>query len=87
MSQPISKDYRALTDYRPSTDIISKIMKQNNISDSYDLKDVLTHNGGSFRKLNTSYYAEQTNASQSFIVPDPFNIDVNRKRYISSLKK
>lgn len=81
-------DSRSLTDYRPSDNIVNLIMTQNNISDSYALKDLLQHNGTSFRKLNTAFYLGETSCGQSnVVIPDPFGNDAKWKAYKSSLNK
>lgn len=53
---PVMNDGRFFTDYRP-TSLVTRIqMKQNNVSNSYDYKKLLVHNGQQFRQMNYDYY-------------------------------
>lgn len=53
---PIMSDGRHFTDYRPSCYVHDLILKQNGITNSYDLKILLTHNALELQKINRKYY-------------------------------
>jgi len=62
-------DGRALTNYKQSCQITCEIMKGNKITDSYDLKSYLIHNGEAIRSNNTQFYL-QKNACGSCQAPN-----------------
>ena len=56
---PIMNDGRVMTDYRPTSLITRMQMKQNNVTNSYDYKRLLTLNGNAFRQMNSNFYANK----------------------------
>ena len=68
----IKGDYKVYTDYRPSCQIIGMIMKQNEITNSYNLKKLLTDNALQFQDMNRKFYQSKVIDGQYYI-PDPNN--------------
>jgi hypothetical protein len=52
-------DGRHFTDYRRSSDITNIIIEQNNIKDSYSLKNFLVNNGNNIRQTMSNFYAHK----------------------------
>ena len=70
---PKMSDGRHFTDYRPSGYVHDLILKQNNITNSFDLKTLMTNRALDLQKINKDYY-ETRNACTScskYYVPDP----------------
>lgn len=53
---PLMSDGRHFTDYRPSCHVHELIRTQNDITNSYDLKMLLTHNALKLQEINRNYY-------------------------------
>jgi len=70
---PIMSDGRHFTDYRPSCMVHDLFLKQNAITNSYDLKLLLTNKAEQIQKINRQYY-EAKNGCLScggYYLPDP----------------
>ena len=70
---PLMSDGRQFTDYRPSCYVIDMIIRQNGITNSYDLKRLLTNQALQFQQINRNYYNSK-NACVScggYYLPDP----------------
>ena len=70
---PLMSDGRQFTDYRSSCYVHDLILKQNQITNSYDLKLLLTNRALELQKINREYY-ESKNSCMSCgecSVPDP----------------
>uniref|UniRef100_A0A6C0BMC6 Uncharacterized protein n=1 Tax=viral metagenome TaxID=1070528 RepID=A0A6C0BMC6_9ZZZZ len=61
---PLMSDGRHVTDYRPSCYVHDLILRQNGITNSYDLKMLLTHQAMQLQENNRQYY-DQKNACVS----------------------
>jgi hypothetical protein len=80
---PLMSDGRHFTDYRPSCYVHDLILTQNKITNSYDLKMLLTHNALKLQKINRNYYNMKnacTSCGQYYIV-DPNNHDKYWENY------
>ena len=66
----IPHDYNPFTDYRPSCQIIADITKQNNIKDSYKMKQFLVHNATQLRKMNSEFHEGSVSRFSKFFVDD-----------------
>lgn len=53
---PLMSDGRHVTDYRPSCYVHDLIIRQNGITNSFDLKMLLTHNALQFQEINRQFY-------------------------------
>ena len=53
---PLMSDGRHVTDYRPSCYVHGLILEQNGITNSYDLKMLLTNKALELQKINRDYY-------------------------------
>ena len=53
-------DGRAFTNYKQNSQINCEIMKNNGITDSYDLKAYLIQNGKDIRQNNNQFYLQKT---------------------------
>jgi len=70
---PLMSDGRHFTDYRPSCYVHDLILKQNGVTNSYDLKLLLTSRALELQKINRDYY-EAKNGCMScggYYLPDP----------------
>ena len=70
---PKMSDGRHFTDYRPSGYVHDLILKQNGITNSFDLKSLMTTRALDLQKINKDYY-ENRNACHSckgYYIPDP----------------
>ena len=70
---PLMSDGRSATDYRPSCDVHSLILKQNQIKNSHELRMFLQRNADTIRENNTNHYLKR-NACGSC---EPFHVDPN----------
>jgi hypothetical protein len=72
---PIMEDGRHCTDYRASCYVHDLILKQNNITNSYDLKMLLTHHADQLREINRQYYDLKTSCVScgGYYLADPNN--------------
>jgi hypothetical protein len=61
---PLMSDGRHCTDYRPSCYVHNLILRQNDITNSYDLKMLLTQNAVKLQEINRNFY-DQKNACAS----------------------
>lgn len=70
---PLMSDGRFATDYRPSCYVHDLIMKQNGITNSYDLKLLLTSRALELQKINRDYYQNKNSCSScgGYYLPDP----------------
>ena len=70
---PLMSDGRAYTDYRPSCYVHDLILKQNGITNSYDLKLLLTSRALELQKINRDYYEAKNSCSSpgGYYLPDP----------------
>ena len=70
---PLMDDGRFATDYRPSCYVHDLIMKQNNIDNSYDLKQFLQHNATRLQQLSRDFYICKNKCSNcgGYYLPDP----------------
>ena len=70
---PLMADGRLFTDYRPSSYVNDLILKQNKITNSYDLKLLMTNKGNELQKLNRDYYAIKAGCVScgGYYIPDP----------------
>ena len=66
----VPHDYNPFTDYRPSCQIIADITKQNNIKNSYEMKQFLVHNATQLRKMNRTFQEGTTSRLGKFFVDD-----------------
>lgn len=72
---PLMSDGRHFTDYRPSCYVHDLILNQNNITNSYDLKMLLTENALKLQKINRDYYTLKNSCVScgKFYLVDPNN--------------
>jgi hypothetical protein len=82
----IKGDYRVYTDYRPPCQITQLIMNHNGITNSYDLKTLLTNNALKYQELNRQFYASKVVQGQYYI-PDPNHQDNHWNVYKRGLLK
>ncbi len=70
---PLMSDGRLFTDYRPSCYAHDLILKQNGITNSYDLKSLLTNRGEELQKINRDYYQSKASCGScgGFYLADP----------------
>lgn len=72
---PLMSDGRHFTDYRPSCYVHDLILAQNNITNSYDMKMLLTHNATKLQDINHKFYTMKnacTSCGKYYLV-DPNN--------------
>lgn len=71
----LMNDGRFATDYRPSCYVHDLITKQNQITNSYDLKQFLQHNAIKLQDINRDFYrcANSCNSCGGYYLPDPNN--------------
>jgi hypothetical protein len=69
----IMADGRLFTDYRPSCYVHELILKQNGITNSYDLKNFMITHGLDLQSLNRQYYGDKAGCVScgGFYLPDP----------------
>jgi hypothetical protein len=84
---PIMSDGRHFTDYRPSCYVHDLILRQNGISNSYDLKMLLTHNATKLQDINQSYYDLKNSCVScgKYYLVDPNNSDTYWNQYKSRI--
>ena len=72
---PLMSDGRHITDYRPSCYVHDLILRQNNITNSYDLKMLLTHNATKLQEINREYINNKNSCVScgQYYSPDPNN--------------
>jgi hypothetical protein len=70
---PLMADGRLFTDYRPSCYVHDLILKQNGITNSYDLKLLLSSRADELQKINQQYYTSKTSCGScgGYYLPDP----------------
>ena len=76
---PIMSDGRHVTDYRPSCYVHDLIREQNGVTNSYDLKMLLTHHALKFQQINRDFYDTKNscyscgcpNHRGQYCLPDP----------------
>lgn len=70
---PLMSDGRQFTDYRPSCYVHDLILKQNGITNSYDLKMLLTHYALDLQQINRDYYDTKSACTScgGYYLPDP----------------
>lgn len=68
----IKGDYKPYTDYRPSCQIMGMIMKQNEITNTYDLKNLLIHNAVELQEMNRNFFKTKM-VDGKYYIPDPNN--------------
>lgn len=70
---PLMSDGRHVTDYRPSCYVHDLIRRQNSITNSYDLKLLLTRNAVKFQEIDRQYYDTKNSCIScgSYYLPDP----------------
>ena len=81
-------DGRAFTNYKSDCIVTSMIMRQNNVTNSYDLKQLLIHNAVDLMKLSQNFYLNKSclnKCSNTWITPDPNGNDRHNDLYKKSL--
>lgn len=80
---PLMSDGRQFTDYRPNYAVHELILKQNGITNSYDLKLLLTNRALEFQEMNRDYYIQKNSCAScsGYYIPDPNGHDDYWKRY------
>lgn len=70
---PLMSDGRLFTDYRPNCDVHLLIEQQNNVNNSYDLKQFLTSHANDFRSINKDFYDNKASCKScgSYKLSDP----------------
>ena len=69
---PLMSDGRHFTDYRPSCDVHELILSQNGITNSYDLKMLLTQHALEFQAINRRFYEDKNSChSCGYYIADP----------------
>ncbi len=70
---PLMSDGRIFTDYRPDCYVHDLILKQNGITNSYDLKLFLTTRALEMQKINRDYYQAKNSCVScgGYYLPDP----------------
>jgi hypothetical protein len=70
---PLMSDGRNFTDYRPSCHVHDLILKQNNVSNSYDLKMLMINQAEKLREINKEYYQKKNScmSCNGYYLPDP----------------
>lgn len=66
-------DGRHVTDYRPSSYVHNLIQKQNGITNSYDLKLLLTTQASKMQQINRDFYTAKNSCAScsGYYLPDP----------------
>jgi len=64
-------DGRHFTDYRPNCLTHDLILKQNNISNTYDLKRFLQHNARDLQQINRDFYERKNTCCHPCELADP----------------
>jgi hypothetical protein len=69
----MSDNGRNFTDYRPSCYVHNLILRQNNITNSYDFKLLLTSKALELQKINRDYYESKNSclSTGGYYLPDP----------------
>lgn len=60
---PLMSDGRHFTDYRPNCVVHELLSTQNNITNSYDLKMLLTRNAEQLRDINRKFYSTKNSCT------------------------
>ena len=70
---PKMSDGRHFTDYRPSGYVHDLIIKQNGITNSFDLKTLMINRALDLQKINKDYYDTKNacNSCGEYYIPDP----------------
>lgn len=84
----LMSDGRFLTDYRPSNDIVTLIMKQNGLHNSYEYKEFMIKNGQKIHQMTRNFYESKYPCqSCQWVQPDPFGHNEFWAQYNRDLTK
>lgn len=85
----VRDDYRAFTDYRSSCQTLSMIQDQNNITNNYDLKELLQNKAEHLLQMNTDFYKKKVfnGKTPKFYIPDPNGNTKKFEEYKKNLQK
>jgi hypothetical protein len=85
---PIMSDGRHFTDYRPNCYVHDLILKQNGITNSYDMKYFMTHRASELQTINRNFYDTKNSCTScgGYYLPDPNNTVSYWRQYDAWLK-